>query len=359
MKTNISLTEVVVSDLAVKRVEAVLRSGRIGQGQVIEEFEHRFAEWIGSKYAIAVSSGTMADTIALAILKNFYPNQKKVIFPAHTFAAQLNAVIYNGLTPVFYDDGNDEAIKRFEYDENDEYLCWFPVHLLGMKAKTSISNKYPIIEDACEAMGSEWKGKKLGTLGDIGTFSFFPSHTMTTGEGGMVVTNNFEYAEFAKKLRNHGKNSGKDFHFDVVGFNGKMTSIQAALGIEALKTVDADIAQRRSNYLFLGGKESDDLCISPHAVPVFCKSELERDALMKKLNDNGVECRNFFSSLPTQENAYRMFGHKLGDFPIAERAGECGLYVPCHQYLRPWELVLIKEIINGVQKETEEAEEIV
>ncbi len=344
---KISLTEVFVSEAAIKRVESVLRSGRIGQGEAVEEFERDFAAWVGSKYAVSVSSGTMADTISLAVLKNVFPYKKDVLFPAHTFAAHLNSVIYNGLNPVFYDD---------EPRESDHYLCVFPVHLLGIPSKIPLSFKIPVIEDTCEAMGSSWGGKKLGTYGAMGTFSFFPSHTMTTGEGGMIVTDNKDYADLAKKLRNHGKNSGRDFHFDVVGFNGKMTSIQAALGIEALKVVDLDIKKRRDNYVYLGG--DDALDISPHAFPVICESREERDSMIQRLESAGVECRNLFSSLPTQEKAYKRFGHKLGDFPEAEHAGDCGLYVPCHQYLQQFELDIIKEIVNGVQKETQKAEKV-
>lgn len=342
---TIKLAHVEISDSARERVDRLLRMGVVGQSEVIEDFEGAFAKWSGSRYAVAVSSGTMADTIALAVLKNLKPNRERVVMPALTFAAQLNAVLYNGLRPSFIDqDGHPSW--------DDETLCYFPVHLLGEPKKYFLPEGMWVIEDSCEALGSEVNRKKCGTFGEMGTFSFFPSHTMTTGEGGMIVTDNSDYAEMARRLRNHGKNSGLDFRFDVIGFNGKMTSLQAALGIEALKDLDANIEARRRNFLALGGHEPVGVKISPHAFPVNMRSREERDAMLHQLTKEGIECRNLFSSLPTQEKAYAFLGHKLGEFPEAEYIGDCGLYVPCHQGLSESDIDHIKGVL-GEKEETQ------
>jgi dTDP-4-amino-4,6-dideoxygalactose transaminase len=198
-------------------------------------------------------------------------------------------------------------------------------------------------------MGSEFKGRKCGTIGDMGTFSFFPSHTITTGEGGMITTNNDEYAALARRLRNHGKMSAKDFHFDVIGFNGKMTSIQAAIGLGMLKSIDRIIEKRRENYLALRGREHFFERVSPHAVPVICESEEARDSMLEELREKGIECRNLFSSIPTQEKAYAHLGYKLGDFPVAEDIGRRGLYVPVHHGLTAQEIERIKGVILETQ----------
>lgn len=345
----IKLSYVKIPQTAVERVKKLMEDGIIGHSEVIAEFEESFGAWVGSKYAIAVSSGTMADTIALAVLKAFYPGKDEVIVPALTFIAQVNAITYNGLKPIFVD-------RYQEMGSTDKTLCHFPVHLLG---KPSIRNKgsVPLIEDSCEAMGSSMWGKKCGTIGDLGTFSFFPSHTMTTGEGGMIVTDNKDYADLAKRLRNHGKISATSFHFDVIGFNGKMTSLQAAIGIESLKSIDSVIHKRRENFYLLGGMENPGETISPHAFPVICKDRNERDFLLKRLNDEGIECRNLFSSIPTQEFAYAYLNHRLGEFPIAEGIGYRGLYVPCHQGLSIEDITKIKEIIN--EKETQTSEVLI
>lgn len=336
----IRLSHVSVSDEAIDRVNGLLRRGIVGQSEVIEEFEEAFAKWLGVKHCVAVSSGTMADTIALAVLKHSFPGKKKVVVPAHTFIAQINAVTHNGLEPVFYDKERDAIALN-----PDDALCYFPVHLLG-RPNHIVCGGIPIIEDSCEAMGSALLGKKCGTYGDMGTFSFFPSHTITTGEGGMISTNNEDYAKLAKRLRNHGKISTDDFHFDLIGFNGKMTSIQAALGLQALKTIDDVIAKRRDNYFALGGEEGAGEFISPHAFPVERKSRQDRDKAMEFLRSKGVECRNFFSSIPTQEKAYSFPGHKLGDFPEAESYGDKWLYVPVHQGLTENDIDHIKACLR-------------
>lgn len=335
----IRLSHVAVSADAAERVKSLLLGGVVGQSEVIEEFEKAFAAWLGVKYCVAVSSGTMADTIALAVLKHFFPGKKRVVVPAHTFIAQINSVIYNGLEPVFM-DGSTGTVKK------GEYLCFFPVHLLGRPWKHDLEGLLPVIEDSCEAMGSSVSGVKCGSACDMGTFSFFPSHTITTGEGGMISTNNAEYAALARRLRNHGKMSNDDFRFDVIGFNGKMTSIQAALGIEALKTIDDVIEKRRKNYFALGGVEVPGEFISPHAFPVEYKTREARDKAMAFLRSKEIECRNFFSSVPTQEKAYAHLGYKLGDFPEAEAYGDKWLYVPVHQGLTADDISFIKTAIR-------------
>lgn len=339
------------------RVKSMLLHGVIGQSEVIEEFEEAFAKWVGVKYCVAVSSGTMADTIALAVLKHFYPGRNKVILPALTFIAQANAIVHNGLTPVFVDVGADMNMNMKEALEKasvKDTLCLFPTHLLGRAVEGLTGQNYrnlPVIEDSCEAMGSTgYYGGKCGTAGLMGTFSFFPSHTITTGEGGMIVTNSPDCAALAKRLRNHGKTSSQDFHFDVIGFNAKMTSIQAAIGIGMLKTINDVIEKRRKAFFALGGLDNPyHGNISPHAFPVLCESEAARDKMMESLRAAGVECRNLFSSIPTQEKAYAYLGHKLGEFPLAEDVGRKGLYVPVHQGLSKEDI----ETIRGVILETQ------
>lgn len=356
----IKLSHVEFSEEAANSVRDLILSGRVGQSGVISQFEEAFAAWVGSRYAIAVANGTLADTISLAALSNMRPGRKNVILPALTFAAQANAVIHAGLRPVFVDvlpnglmNPND---RRMSFDKDS--LCLFPVHLLGRISTVPFYNSkfIPVVEDACEAMGSSFKGKKAGTLGTMGTFSFFPSHTITTGEGGMIVTDNPILADVCRRLRNHAKLSQSNFHFDMVGWNGKMTSMQAMLGLFALKGIDAVIEARRNNYLELGGKEEEHEHLCPHGFPILCDDSKSRDDMMKRLNDNGIECRNIFSSLPTQETSYKQFGYTLGDFPFAEHVGRVGLYVPVHQGLTKEDIKKIKEIVTNEEKREERAE---
>lgn len=342
MPNPIRLASVQVSEGTKAHIRALLDDGLIGQSSVIERFEQAFANWLGVKDCVAVSSGTMADTIALAVLKHLHPGKTDVVMPALTFAAQLNSVLYNGLTPVFYDHpGNVLSMTS-------QLMCVFPVHLMGRPYPWRIHG-YPVVEDACEALGSISKGQKVGTIGDLGTFSFFPSHTVTTGEGGMIATNNAEYAALARRLRNHGKTNTQDFHFDAIGFNGKMTSLQAALGLGLLETLDQAIDQRRRNFLQLGGIEGPGEYICPHGLPLVAATPAERERALKTLRAHDIECRNLFSCLPTQEPAYAFLGYHEGDFPVAEDLGRRAFYVPTHQGLSDADLKRISAVVETIQ----------
>jgi dTDP-4-amino-4,6-dideoxygalactose transaminase len=346
---SISLACVDIPPEAEARVRTLLWTGRIGQSSVIAEFEHAFAHWLGRKHAVAVTNGTTADLIAMLVLKSMNPHYDEVIMPALTFAAQLNAVLLAGLKPVFVDV--NESLQMDGHKALDAItartLCMFPVHLMGL-ACVWPESPVPVVEDTCEAMGTVYQGRKCGTMGDMATFSFFVSHTMTTGEGGMLVTDSDDMADRARTLRNHGKASANDFHFNMMGFNGKMTSLQATIGVAAIKRVDDAIQARRTNYQQMGGVERPGEQVCPHGFPVLLKSRDERDRGMARLRDAGIECRNLFSSLPTQEPAYAHLGHRLGEFPMAEHVGDCGLYVPCHQQLTQGQLVMLISTIRDL-----------
>jgi len=357
----IRLGHVSINERSKELVREVLESGEIGQSEMITRFEDAFAKWLGVKYCVAVASGTIADTVALAVLKSLTPEKTEVIVPALTFIAQVNSIYYNHLKPVFVDvEPNLQMNMTLAAEKiNINTLCLFPVHLLGNPARldalTHISARYgvPFIEDACEAMGSEHQRgvdfKKCGSFGDMGTFSFFPSHTITTGEGGMIATDNEDYAKLARRLINHGKISSKDFHFDVVGFNGKMSSVTAAIGLGAIDDADKVIQARHDNMIKLGGNDANYKKVCPHAFYRFAKDEAHRDSILERLRSEGIECRNLFSSVPTQEEAYAYLGHKIGEFPVAEHIGKTGFYVPVHQGLRESDISRMKSLLSEMQ----------
>ncbi len=322
----IRLGHVEVSERAKDLVMLALNENKIGQTDFVTKFEDAMAAWLGVKYAVAVSSGTMADTAALAALKHLNPGKDEVIVPALTFIAQVNAIHYNHLKPVFVDVRPDLLLDRAEVETklSSKTLCVFPVHLLGRPHFGTYS--VPVIEDSCEAMGTANIG-----WGTLQTYSFFPSHTLTTGEGGLIATNNKELADLCRKFINHGKVDNISFHFDAIGYNGKMSSVNAALGLGMTDQLDSIIKARQRNYRLISGQNANG--ISPHAVPFRASSRAHRDAALEILRQNGIECRNLFSSIPTQEAAYAHLGHRLGEFPIAERVGDVGLCVPVHHGL--------------------------
>ena len=351
---NISLAHSQVSQQVRDNVNACLDDNRIGQGKFNVQFEQDCAKYLGVKHAISVSSGSMADIVALSALKAKYPLKTEVIVPAYTFVAQTNAVLINGLTPVFVDVREDYQLNIDELKDKitDKTLCLFAVHLFGKSCNISRLLKFgiPVIEDSCEAFGGDYEGKKFGTFGDFGTYSFFPSHTVTTGEGGMIVTNDDELANLARQISNHGRRSDnitEKFKFDVFGINGKMSNLLASIGCAILPTVDSVVARRRHNVeLFNLHLANNWFASSPHCYPILCKNEKERDALLEKLWKNGVECRKAFSSLPTQELVYKHLKYKLGEFPVAESFGRNALYVPVHQGLTEDNIKFICKLIK-------------
>ena len=358
----IRLGHIKVSDMSKELVNQALNEDKLGQNDIIPKFEMMFALWAGARYAVAVGNGTMADTVALAVLKFLNPGKDEIILPALTFVAQANAVYYNHLKPVFVDVTPSLLMRPEDAATHltSKTLCVFPVHLMGKPCdmlgyqQMTRAHKVAMVEDACEAMGSEFNPgltgwKKCGTFGDMGTYSFFPSHTITTGEGGMIVTNNPDLAELCRKFANHGKKSPFNFSFDAIGYNGKMSSLQAAVGLGALPDIATIVSLRRQNFKALGGTEDERMeLVCPHGMVFKTKSREHREACLEILRQNGIECRNLFSSLPTQETLYKDLGYRLGDFPNAERIGDTHFYAPVHHGLAAEDIEKIKTITKAL-----------
>jgi len=217
-------------------VIACLDENRIGAGRFVKEFEEKVAKYLGVKHAVSVCNGTIADMVALAALRTKRPEKTEVIVPALTFIAHTNSVIFTSLSPVFVDvefDTFQIDVSQIEKKITANTLAIMPANLLGrhcdMKAIKEIADRHDlfVVEDSCEAFGIRNKES------DFSTYSFYPSHTITTGEGGMIVTDDDELAEAARAARNHGRRSDSNvlekFHFDTLGFNGKMANINAAM----------------------------------------------------------------------------------------------------------------------------------
>jgi len=200
----IALGTVNLTDRTLELVTAAVKEGRIGQGPLISQFEEELASWFGVRQAILVANGTIADTVALAAIQGG-DRQGEVILPALTFVAQANAVYYNHLTPRFVDVTDDYQIdlEQVEANISRQTVAIMPTHLLGRPANMDgileLANKHglPVVEDACEALGSRYRDRLVGTLGSMGCFSFFVSHSMTTGEGGVIITDERRPARFA------------------------------------------------------------------------------------------------------------------------------------------------------------------
>jgi len=245
-----------VGEEEVEAVKDVILSGNYVSGEKVEAFERAFAQYIGTKHAIAVDNGTSALHIALETVG--VGEGDEVIVPPLTFFSTISSVLYHRAIPIFADIDLDDLCLSPEDTKRKitkKTKAIIPVHLFGNVAKidafmkTSNENNIPIIEDCAQAHGSEYGGKKVGRFGRAGCFSFFATKHMTTGEGGMITTNDDEISRNARIIRNHGMN-GRDDH-TVLGFNHRMNEIEAALGLVQLGRLDELNTKRIRNSEFL------------------------------------------------------------------------------------------------------------
>ncbi|MCD4830500.1 MAG: DegT/DnrJ/EryC1/StrS family aminotransferase [Anaerohalosphaeraceae bacterium] len=360
-------------------IDTILDSGRVSNGKYVREFEQRFAKLTETTEAVALSSGTDADALALAVLHDFGASRDdEVIVPALSFVATGNAVLQAGFKPVFVDVERDTLNidpTQIEKVISKKTRAIMPVHLMGKPAKMdeimkiAQKHKLVVVEDAAEAHGAVYKGKNIGTIGDMAAYSLYLAHIITTIEGGIVTTNNEEFAEILRSLRCHGRackckvcvvntNSGNckkrfehgrdiRFVFERVGYSCKMNEIEAAVGIGSLDMYKEIINKRRYNLLTMierFGKFSEYIAtiheekqekIGPHAFPMIVqeKAPFSRDQLTNYLDKNGIDTRDLFVSMPTQCPGFNFLGHTLGEFPIAEYIGNNGLHIGVHQDL--------------------------
>ena len=244
-------------------------------GDVVEKFEKEFAKYIGVKYAIGVNSGTAALHIALASL-DIGPGDE-VIIPSFTFIATASSILHNNAIPIFADiDKKSYTLDHVSVKEQitSKTKAIIPVHLAGITAdmdplrETAHENNLYIIEDACQAHGAKYKNQKVGSLGDLAAFSFYPSKNMTTGEGGMITTNNDDLADQCRLMRHHGEPSW--YVYNRLGWNYRMTEIQGAIGKVQLKKLDNFIKIRNDNAKYLTEHTNNINGIDPPYVPEYC-----------------------------------------------------------------------------------------
>jgi dTDP-4-amino-4,6-dideoxygalactose transaminase len=334
----ISLATSTITKEVRDNVNKALDDNRISGGDFIAQFEEAVAKYHGAKYGVSVCNGTMADIVALAALRALHPEKDEVIVPALTFIAQTNSVLVNGLKPIFVDVDSDCQINPELIKITEKTLAIMPANLLGKDANVDKLKEFgvPIIEDNCEAYG-------IRNEVEMSTYSFFPSHTITTGEGGMILTDDDKLYELLKACRNHGRLKTdilNMFHFPVFGLNGKMTNIEAAIGCAIAPSANEVIKKRHKNVeLYNKILNKNWYAYSPHCYPVWYENEEKRNEKLLELDGNLVEARKLFSCIPTVE-------YKLGgDYPMAEMISRTGLFVPVHQDLTEEDIKTICKII--------------
>ena len=348
MKREIPIAKPVLGKEEEEAVKGVLQSGILTQGEKVRSFEEAFASYIGVDYTVAVTNGTLALDTALKALR--IGRGDEVIVPAFSFIASSNCVLFQGAKPIFADiDQRSFNIDPLDVNEkvNAKTKAIIAAHIFGQPAKMeelreiAQDHRVPLIEDAAQAHGAEYKGKKVGGLSDIGCFSFYATKNMTTGEGGMITTNNGELAKKADLLRNHGQT--EKYHHTILGYNYRMTELSAAIGLVQLKKLDKLNEKRRENAKMLtqGIKKVHGLT-PPHVekdvkhvfyqyvVSVEENYPLERNELAERLNTMGIGVAIHYPTPIYRQPLYQELGYDKTSCPIAEKSCRKVLSLPVH-----------------------------
>jgi len=350
-------------------VREVLESGQLAQGPKVEAFEKAFAAYVGRRHGIAVANGTAA--LHLALLAHGIKRGQEVLIPPLTFFATASTVLLCGARPVFVD------VERSSYNMDPRNVAdaitrrtraILPVHLYGLTAEmdplleAARDHDLVVIEDACQAHGAEYHGRKAGNLGDTACFSFYPTKNMTTGEGGMIVTDDDAVAERARLLRDHGQSS--KYEHVLVGYNYRMTEIAAAIGLVQLRKLDAWVARRRENAKALTkGLEGIEGLVPPsegnwmvhayyqyvvRAEPPF---PMSRDEIVQVLTEEGVGCRPSYPMPLYQQKALKALRIR-GRCPVAEDVVPRLFELPVHPGVSPKDVEVILERVEGLARPT-------
>ena len=338
------------------------------KGRFITEFERGFAEYTGATYAVAVCNGTVALHLALIAL-GIGPGDE-VIVPTLTYISSANAISYTGAVPVFV----DSVAATWQMDPEDIELKLTPrtkaimaVHLYGhpcdMDRIAAIAKKNGLflIEDCAEAFGSQYKGRHVGTFGDIATYSFFGNKTITTGEGGMVVTNDETLQERVCHFKGQGLAKHRQYWHDVIGYNYRMTNICAAIGLAQLERADSLLARKRMVAAWYAeGLSAVPVTLQPEApgvvhsfwmCSILVDDPQQRDPLRNTLELNQVETRPVFFPLHTMP----MYSLKFQRHPVAESIGWRGISLPSWPDLNQEQVKYVCSVVArhlGEQHET-------
>lgn len=336
----------------IRAVINVLRSGRLALGPKTIEFEQLVADYTGVKHAIAVSSGTAALHLIIRAL-GIGPGDE-VLVPSFTFAASVNAILYEGATPVFVDielGTYNLDIEDLERKITPRTKAVMAVDIFGHPAEWDelirIANKYglKVIDDSCEALGARYKGRMIGRFGDAAAFAFYPNKQMTTGEGGIIVTDNDEIAYLARSMRNQGRGEmGAWLEHERLGYNYRMDEMSAALGVSQLQRLETFLVKRERVAQMYTERLRDFPWVRPPVVKphvlmswfvyvVTLAEGLNRDPVMRKMEALGVPTRAYFAPIHLQPYIRKQLGTRRGMLPVTESIAARTIALPFHNNL--------------------------
>lgn len=341
-------------------ITEILDSSKYVLGSKVSEFEKKVADYHKAGTAIGVASGTDALHLALDAL-GIGPGDEVITTP-FTFFATVEAILYTGATPVFVDIEPDTLnidVKQIEANINKKTKAILPVHLFGHPAdmgkimKLAKKKRLKVIEDCAQSFGAEVDGKKTGSIGDAGCFSFYPSKNLGAfGDGGMIVLNNPKVDKTIRELRNHGSRGA--YKHKRVGYNSRLDEIQAGILLIKLKRIDEYNEKRRRNAILykslLSGTikcpvEKED---ARHVYHQFTVMSKKRDRIQQELKENGISSVVYYPVPLHLQEALKFLGYQRGDFPVAEKAAREVLSLPMYPELDRSAIVKTAEIIKRV-----------
>jgi perosamine synthetase len=357
MKERIRMAapEITEQDIAV--VVEVLRSGCLSLGPKTEAFEEAMSQYIGVRHAVATSSGTAA--LHLIVKALGLGKGDEVLVPSFTFAASVNVLLYENVTPVFCDiedlTYNLDA-SRLEEKITSKTKAILAVDVFGHPAEwdilTRLAEKYGlrVIDDSCEALGAEYAGRKIGQFGDAAAFAFYANKQITTGEGGMLVTNDAGIARIARSLRNQGRGEmGSWLEHERLGFNYRMDEMSAALGLSQLRRIDTLLEKRQhvadlytSRLRAMPGLRTP--FVSPYVrmswfvYVITLAQEVDRNGVVDALQKLQIPVRGYFPPIHLQSYIVRRGDCRAGKLPVTESVAQRTLALPFHNHLSSGEV---------------------
>lgn len=382
---TISLSRPDITDVEIESVVEVLRTPYLSLGPKVSEFEEKVAEYIGTKQAIAVSSGTAGLHLSIRSL-GIGPDDAVITTP-FSFISSANCILFERARPIFVDV--EESTFNIDPEKIAEYIrqecradrltgvlvdrksgrrikAILPVHVFGrpceMDRILQLAEEFNlyIIEDACEAIGAKYYGKNVGTFGKMSVFAFYPNKQITTGEGGIIVTDDDEIAFLCRSLRNQGRDDGGQLIHNRLGHNYRLSDINCALGIAQLERIEEIFKERefvareyneQLKHIIKVPESSPNVEISWFVYVVCLPEDISgelRDGILSELKRIGIGCNNYFSPIHLQPFYQKEFGYKRGDFPITESISERTIVLPFYNKLTANEIRYIAKNLKEI-----------
>jgi perosamine synthetase len=367
---NIDLSAPDITQAEIDAVTEVMKSGRLSLGPAVERFESAVAGYVGVKHAIAVSSGTCGLHLLIRAL-GVGPGDEVITTP-FSFVASSNCAMFERAKPVFVD--MDPATwnidtSKIEAAVTSKTRALIPVNVFGqvaeMDAVLDIARRrgLRVIEDSCESLGAKYKGRMSGSLADAGVFGFYPNKQITTGEGGMIVTNDETIAKLCRSMRNQGRDEGMGWlAHQRLGYNYRLSDIASAIGAVQVKRVNEILGNRSKVSGWYRDRIAGDERLSFQKCLPHCEmswfvfvvkladrySEADRGRIIAQLREKGIGCSNYFSPIHLQDFYRKEFGYKLGDFPVCERVAARTIALPFHNHLTEAQVERVCETLKSL-----------